>query len=66
MITWPNLAFLILASLLLLYYVRSVSPAGRARVVGAREARICRGLLSALPLIYSVRMDSPQIGGDIA
>ena len=37
MIAWLNLALLILASLLFLYYyVRSVSPAGRALVIGPR------------------------------
>lgn len=37
MIAWLNLALLLLASLLFLYfYVRSVSPAGRARVIGPR------------------------------
>lgn len=37
MIAWLNLALLLLASLLFLYYyVRSVSPAGRARIIGPR------------------------------
>jgi methanethiol S-methyltransferase len=55
MIAWLNLAGLLLASLLLLYYyVRSASPAGHARVVGARayaEAGSDRLIASVFELI---------------
>ncbi len=41
MIPWLNLALLLLSSLLFLYfYVRSASPAGRARVIGPRAYQL--------------------------
>jgi protein-S-isoprenylcysteine O-methyltransferase Ste14 len=42
MIAWLNLAILLFASILfLLFYVRSVSPAGREKVIGPRAYRLC-------------------------
>lgn len=55
MIPWLNLALLLLSSLLMLwFYVRSVSPAGRARVIGPRayaaagRDRIIAGVFEAV------------------
>lgn len=55
MIAWLNLVLLLLSSLLLLYfYVRSASPAGRARVIGPRayemagRDRIIAGILEGI------------------
>ena len=42
MIAWLNFAVLLIASILFLFfYVRSVSPAGRAKVIGERAYRLC-------------------------
>jgi protein-S-isoprenylcysteine O-methyltransferase Ste14 len=42
MIAWINFAVLMLASVIfLLFYVRSVSPAGRAKIIGPRAYRAC-------------------------
>ena len=42
MIAWINFAVLLLASILLLYfYVRSASPAGREMVIGPRAYQLC-------------------------
>ncbi|MBN2550779.1 MAG: hypothetical protein JXB15_16565 [Anaerolineales bacterium] len=42
MFAWINFAFLLFASLLCLYfYVRSVSPAGREKVIGSRAYQLC-------------------------
>jgi hypothetical protein len=42
MIEWVNIAILLFASILfLLFYVRSVSPAAREKIIGARAYRIC-------------------------
>ncbi len=42
MIAWINFAVLIFSSLLfLVFYVRSVSPAGRAMVIGPRAYQLC-------------------------
>jgi protein-S-isoprenylcysteine O-methyltransferase Ste14 len=43
MIAWTNFAVLLFSSLLFLYfYIRSVSPAGRERVVGLQAYEMCR------------------------
>ena len=42
MIAWINFAVLLFASLLFLFfYVRSVSPAGREKIIGPRAYRLC-------------------------
>lgn len=42
MIAWVNFAVLLVASILfLLFYVRSVSPAGREKVIGPRAYQLC-------------------------
>jgi protein-S-isoprenylcysteine O-methyltransferase Ste14 len=42
MIAWINFAVLLLATILLLfYYVRSASPAGREKVIGPHAYRLC-------------------------
>ena len=42
MYAWINLALLIFSSIMfLLFYVRSVSPAGRALLIGTRAYRLC-------------------------
>lgn len=42
MIAWINVAVMLFASLLFLFfYVRSVSPAGRAKIIGPHAFRLC-------------------------
>jgi protein-S-isoprenylcysteine O-methyltransferase Ste14 len=42
MIAWVNFAVLVFSSLFFLYcYVRSVSPAGREKIIGPRAYRLC-------------------------
>jgi protein-S-isoprenylcysteine O-methyltransferase Ste14 len=42
MFAWINFVFLIFASVLFLYfYIRSVSPAGREKIIGPRAYRLC-------------------------
>jgi protein-S-isoprenylcysteine O-methyltransferase Ste14 len=57
MIAWINFAVLILASILLLYfYVRSASPAGREMVIGPRAYQLCfydRLIASALEFVIT-------------
>lgn len=42
MIAWINFTVLLFASILFLYYyVRSVSPAGREKIIGPRVYHLC-------------------------
>lgn len=57
MIAWLNVAILVLSSLLfLLFYIRSVMPAGREKIIGPRAYRQCyydRLIASAFELVIT-------------